>query len=68
MGVEQPFIIEASEVPGNGTRHAYALKLNASKKTTMVQASKDAKRWEHNLMASVYPSSISPVNGIANTQ
>lgn len=41
IGVEQPFAIEASVVPDNGSRQAYALKLNASKNTAMVAARKD---------------------------
>lgn len=41
MGVEQPLAIESSEVTDSGTRQAYALKLNASKNTTMVTARKD---------------------------
>ncbi len=40
-GVEQPFPIEASVVPDNGRRQAYALKLSASRNTTMVAARKD---------------------------
>jgi len=40
-GVEQPLAIEASSVPDSGRRQAYALKLNASRNTTMVAARKD---------------------------
>ena len=68
MGVEQPFAIEASVVPDSGRRQAYALKLNASKNTTMVPTSKDRERWEHTRMESVYSSSILNVKGIPNTQ
>ncbi len=37
-GVEQPFAIDVSEAPGKGTRHACALKLNASKNTAIIAA------------------------------
>ena len=40
-GVEQPLAIDASLMPDNGRTQAYALKLNASKNTTMVAARKD---------------------------
>jgi hypothetical protein len=42
-GVEQPFAIEASVVPASGRRQAYALKLNASRNTTIVAARNDRK-------------------------
>ena len=40
-GVEQPLAIEASLIDDRGRTQAYALKLNASRNTTMVVARKD---------------------------
>ncbi len=55
-------------VPDSGKRQAYALKLNASRNTTMVTARNELERWESNRMVLVYLSSTSPVNGISDTQ
>ncbi len=55
-------------VPDSGKRQAYALKLNASRNTTMVTERNELKRWQPNRMALVYLSSTSPVNGISDTQ
>lgn len=43
MGVEQPFSIEALDVPDSGRRQACALKLKTISSTTMVPARIDWK-------------------------
>ena len=67
IGVEHPFAIEPSVVPDSGTRQAYALKLNASKNTTMVPARNDRERWKRVRMALCYAASILAVKRIPNT-